>query len=370
VTGRNRSFDELVAALAPRVLEEAMEQAVVQARDELADRLAHAIVDRALHAHSVEEASAAATSAAATSAAATPSGHYPPEPAQVRMDTRQTAAPTTAAPAQRSADEVYVDPDAAALYAFAIIPARPVDLAGVPGIDGESRLRIVQHGDLGLVVSTMRLDLMDDVSEDDLSETGALATLARRHDEVIRSVFEHGPVLPLRFGTVVADDDGARRLLEEQDASARRQLAHLATHREWGVRLTRADVAEEPQEHTDIAERRREMTGTSYLASRREALEEAQQAEQHTATLTARAEEALGEHAVDVARRGGGPGSSLLTDLAYLVPATNEDSFLTAAERLSGEVSREGLLLEVTGPWPPYSFASLQDDRQGVAGSA
>jgi Gas vesicle synthesis protein GvpL/GvpF len=363
VTGRDQSFDGLVAALTPRVLEEAMEQAVAQARAELADRLARAIVDRAVNARSGGDTRAPATHA-------THSEPHPQEPAQVRVDTRQAEAPTSAAPPRRSADEVYAGPDATALYAFAIIPARPVDLAGVPGIDGESRLRIVQCGDLGLVVSTMRLDLLDDVSEDDLSETGALATLARRHDEVIRSVFEHGPVLPLRFGTVVADEDGARRLLEEQEASARRRLAHLATHREWGVRLTRADEAEEEAERTDAADQRREMTGTSYLASRREALQESQRAEEHTATLTARAEEALGEHAVDVARRGGGPGSSLLTDLAYLVPATSEDSFLAAAERLRGEVSREGMLLEVTGPWPPYSFASLQENQPGVVGSA
>jgi len=362
VTTRNRSFDELVAALAPRVLEEAMEQAVVQARDDLADRLARAVVDRALNAQGVDETIAATS---------TPEPN-PQEPAQVRMDTRWAEAPTSEAPARGSAGEVHVDPDATALYAFAIIPARPVDLAGVPGIDGESRLRIVQCGDLGLVVSTMRLGLMDDVSEDDLSETGALATLARRHDDVIRSVFEHGPVLPLRFGTVVADQDGARRLLEEQDASARRRLAHLAAHREWGVRLTRADEEQEPEQEgrRDAVERRRAMTGTSYLASRREALQESQRAEEHTVTLTARVEEALGEHAADVARRGGGPGSSLLTDLAYLVPDTGEDSFLAAAERLSGEVSREGMLLQVTGPWPPYSFANLQDDQPGVAGSA
>jgi hypothetical protein len=362
MTDHNRSFDDLVAALAPRVVEEAMEQAVAQARDDLADRLARAVVDRALHAQRPDRADDATTPPR-------PPQDYPDEPAGTGRTPTPTR-PSAGRTAQASAGEEPRDPDATALYAFAIIPARPVDLAGVPGIDGDAPLRIVQHGDLGLVVSSMHLSLMDDVSEDDLSEHGALATLARRHDEVVRSVFEHGPVLPLRFGTVVADEDGARRLLEEQETAARRRLAHVRTHREWGVRLSRDDSAEEQQEERADAASRREMTGTSYLASRREALQESQRVEAQTAALTARAEEALGEHAVDVVRRGGGPGSALLTDLAYLVPATREDSFLTAAERLSGEVAREGLLLEVTGPWPPYSFASLQNGGPGVAGSA
>ncbi|MDQ4008757.1 MAG: GvpL/GvpF family gas vesicle protein, partial [Actinomycetota bacterium] len=254
------------------------------------------------------------------------------------------------------------------LYAFAIIPARPVDLAGVSGIDGEAPLSIVQHGELGLVVSRMRLDLMDDVSEDDLSETGALATLARRHDQVVRAVFEHGPVLPLRFGTVVTDDDGARRLLEEHDSTARRRLAHLDTHREWGVRLTRDPDAVDPAD--EDRDSRRAMTGTDYLTSRRDALQQSQRAEQRTAALGAEVEDALRAHAVDLVHRGGGPGSGLVADLAYLVPSAEQDEFLAATDRLRNDVSDRGVMLEVTGPWPPYSFATLESTGQGVAGSA
>ena len=53
---------------------------------------------------------------------------------------------------------------------------------------------------------------------DDLSETGRLAVLARGHDAVVRAAVDAGPVLPLRFGTVVADEDGARRLLRKHAA--------------------------------------------------------------------------------------------------------------------------------------------------------
>jgi hypothetical protein len=343
MTASRRSFDDLVAALIPRVLDEAVEQAVQQARDELAERLANAIVDRAL-----------AAEAATAEQPVPPPAETTPEPA-----------PTEPAEPAHS--------DGTALYAFAIIPARPVDLAGLTGIDGEAPLRIVSHGELGLVVSQMPLGLMDDVSEDDLSETSTLATLARRHDEVVRSVFEHGPVLPLRFGTVVPDEEAARRLLEQQASGARRRLAHLDTHREWGVRLTpdEAAVAQPVADEVDRDRaRRHEMTGTSYLASRREALQESQRAEQRTAALATRVQEALGEHAVDVAHRGGAAGSGLLADVAYLVPTANEDVFLATAERLSDEVAREGLALAVTGPWPPYSFASLPTEQPGVAGSA
>lgn len=383
MSGQRRLVDDLAAEVTPRVLAEALEEATSRARTELADQLTRAIVDRAL---------AVPETAAPASPPETPREPAPAESRQPRRDAPQSADRLVDDPADEpvdrsvdpqanpSADPSVGDPsvpptptrDDTGLYAFAIIPARPVDLAGVPGIDGVEPLRIVQHGELGLVVSHMRMDLMDDVREDDLSETSTLAMLARRHDEVVRNVFDHGPVLPLRFGTVVADEDGAHRLLEQHAAAARQRLAHLDTHREWGVRLTREAPGPDADTTEDDQAERAQMSGTSYLAARREALQRGQRAEQETAALVQQVEEALSEYAVDLAHRGGGPGSGALADLAYLVPQPRQDAFLDAVERLGREVADEQLLLDLTGPWPPYSFATLDAapaDR-GVVGSA
>jgi phenylpyruvate tautomerase PptA (4-oxalocrotonate tautomerase family) len=365
-----RLVDDLAADVTPRVLAEALEEATSRARAELADQLTRAIVDQALGARG-QAASETGTETTPAPAAERPEPHV--DPRQPQRATPRSADRLVDDPADEPVGSASQPPahDDTGLYAFAIIPARPVDLAGVPGIDGVEPLRIVQQGELGLVVSRMRMDLMADVNEEDLSETSALAVLARRHDEVVRKVFDLGPVLPLRFGTVVADDDGAHRLLEHYAAAARRRLAHLDTHREWGVRLTR----EEPGSDADTAEQdraeRAQMSGTSYLAARRDALQRGQRAEQETAALVQRVEDALSEYAVDLAQRGG-PGSGALAEFAYLVPEDRQSAFLDAVEGLRKEVADEHLLLELTGPWPPYSFATLETaptDR-GVVGSA
>jgi hypothetical protein len=366
-----RLVDDLAADVTPRVLAEALEEATSRARAELADELTRAIVDRALGAQA--------------SAAAEPAPETTTEPAEEQRERRveptqprpQRETPPSAGRVDDPADEpVGTRAPDTGLYAFAIIPARPVDLAGAPGIDGVEPLRIVQHGELGLVVSRMHMDLMADVNEEDLSETSALAVLARRHDEVVRKVFDLGPVLPLRFGTVVADEDGARRLLQQYAAVARSRLEHLDTHREWGVRLTRDSPGPDADTERDRAEEQRaeraQMSGTSYLAARRDALERGQRAEQETAALVQRVEDALSDYAVDLAHRGSEPGSGALADLAYLVPEDRQDAFLDATERLRKEVADERLLLELTGPWPPYSFSTLDDGPtgRGVVGSA
>ncbi len=387
MSAQRRLVDDLAADVTPRVLAEALEEATVRARAELADHLTRAIVDHAL---AVPDTTAPEPGPA--SPPETPREPVPADSRQPRRDVPRSADRlvddpgdepvdrSVTRPGNPSVDPSVGDPsvpptptrDDTGLYAFAIIPARPVDLAGVPGIDGVQPLRIVQHGELGLVVSHMRMDLMDDVREDDLSETSTLAMLARRHDEVVRNVFDHGPVLPLRFGTVVADEDGAHRLLEQHAAAARQRLAHLDTHREWGVRLTREAPGPDADTTEDEQAERAQMSGTSYLAARREALQRGQRAEQETAALVQQVEEALSEYAVDLAHRGGGPGSGALADLAYLVPQPRQEAFLDAVERLGREVADERLLLDLTGPWPPYSFATLDAavaDR-GVVGSA
>ena len=83
-------------------------------------------------------------------------------------------------------------------------------------------------------------------------------------------------------------------------------------------------------------------------------------------------QETLRPHVAEALRRGGAPGSSLLLDLAFLVPPDSEADFLAAAGELRERLAPEGLELEVSGPWPPYSFAALDDAgrRDGDDGDA
>ena len=48
----------------------------------------------------------------------------------------------------------------------------------------------------------------------------------------------------------------------------------------------------------------------------------------------------------------------MLLNAAYLVETTDEADFTAAVEDLAG--SGSDLQVEVRGPWPPYSFAVLE----------
>jgi hypothetical protein len=102
------------------------------------------------------------------------------------------------------------------------------------------------------------------------------------------------------------------------------------------------------------------VSGTEYLARRRQALHAREDEERSAAGAADLLEEALAPHVSESLRRGGSPGSSLLLDLAFLVPPERETAFLAAAGELREKLEPDGLEVEVSGPWPPYSFAALE----------
>ena len=305
-------LDRIAREAAPEVLAAALARARSQAEARLADLLTDAIVARALSAAEVP---------------ATP-------------------------PRSEPADDA-----GSALYAYAVSWADLRYPADGPALTTGRRVEVVREGDLGLLVSPVAPAELE-VDPDDLTETGRLAVLARGHDAVVRAAADAGPVLPLRFGTAVPDDDAARALLRTHSESAREQLRRIGTAREWGVRLVRT-LARGDEPVMAGGARQDGLSGTEYLSRRRQALQRGDDLTRIAAECAERLQDVLAEHATESLRRGGSPGSSLLLDMAYLVPTDAETEFLGQVQHLTEEMDGRGLALEATGPWPPYSFAAL-----------
>lgn len=209
---------------------------------------------------------------------------------------------------------------------------------------------LITHGDVGILVAETDVDRFA-LAEAELTPDSPVVSLIRQHDAVVRAVFATEPVLPLRFGTMFTDRRAAEQLLSEHHDALRERLAEVADHREWGVRVT-ARVSEPP-----IPPSTQNMSGTNYLLLRQRQLTAADQARREHAVAAATVHLGLAEHASDSTRRDR-PG--LLLDGAYLVRKTNEPAFHAALDRLATELDAQGITIERTGPWPPYSFTHLE----------
>lgn len=240
------------------------------------------------------------------------------------------------------------------LCAYAITRHHLLEPAGPQGI------RLIEHHGLALVVAEVELAPFAELEKDparwanEPSEDDPLVMLARRHDVVVRAVFERHPVLPLRFGTVLRDDRAAVRLLTDHHDEAAGWLDRVAGHREWSVRARQARPDTPAETSTEG------LSGTEYLAMRRGRLAAAARTRRDGSTAAAALHEALARHATESVPRARKPGAPLL-DVAYLVPAGAEPAFRAETERFLE------LATEVTGPWPPYSFVRLELSTEAVA---
>ncbi|WIY05169.1 GvpL/GvpF family gas vesicle protein [Amycolatopsis mongoliensis] len=219
------------------------------------------------------------------------------------------------------------------------------------GLDLGPAPRLVGYRDLGVVVSEVtparfdRIDTLDPVD-------GALAELAREHDAVVRAVFRHEPVLPLRFGTVLDGEASVKRLLEIAYDQARNCLDEVEGHREWGVRVRHVEPAATSRPDTAG------LSGTQYLVRRRERLKAIQRGRENVGDVATRLDEALSRHAADHLGRTRPHG--VLVNTAYLVAKSREAAFHAELEWFARELRQAGATVETTGPWPPYSFTDVE----------
>jgi hypothetical protein len=246
-----------------------------------------------------------------------------------------------------------------ARYVYAI--TRGVDaqvLADVRGLQGGPVERVSHHG-LDAVVSDVPLDTFGEEGlKRNLEDLGWLEQVARAHDDVVRAVAAHGPTAPLRLATICLDDDGVRARLDEWGDDLVEVLDRVTGRGEWSVKVV-APVA------PDADEPGSEPTSGAEFLRRRKARSE-QRAQRHS-TANAVAEEVHHELAGRaVASRLLPPQDPQLTGLtgtmllnaAYLVDLDHAGDFAAVVDGIAArhpEVTVDG-----AGPWPPYSFAVLE----------
>lgn len=167
-----------------------------------------------------------------------------------------------------------------------------------------------------------------------------------RHEAVVEELMRAGAALPMRFGSVLADDEAARGTLREREEQLTAGLGHVRGAVELGVRVlwdpgSEAGPAPSGEQRTEDAG-----AGTAYLMRRLG----------HTRRshdLANEVHEPLAGLARDSTRRLLVTPRLLLSG-SYLVDDEAVGEFRTRIEELDDRLG--DLAIICTGPWPPYSF--------------
>jgi len=248
-------------------------------------------------------------------------------------------------------------------YLYAI--ARGLDpqaMTGVPALGG-GHLDVVEHLGLAAVVSSVDLDEYGEEGlRRNLENLSWLEEVARGHDTVVQAVAEQSPTAPLRLATICHDDDGVRARLEEWHDALEEVLDRIEGRREWSVKVfARPRPAPAAAESTAGGA---SAGGAAYL-QRKKAESQAREADESSAAAIAdEVHHSLAGRSVAGRRlppqdpRLTGRTDRMLHNGAYLVPAEEGDAFAAVVEEL--RAAHPDVTIESAGPWPPYSFATLE----------
>ena len=235
------------------------------------------------------------------------------------------------------------------VYVYGIVLASERDAVSAVGVTGAA-VRTVEHGGMAALVSDL----------DDGTLTAAREL--RAHWRVMQAASESATVLPVRFGTVMANDRSvAEELLEPQAERLLARLRDLAGRVQLSVKgeYDEATLLREVVTATPAVKALRERVGSlpdaaGYYDRIRLGELVAAEVDRRRASDAALAVERLSGHAVATeTSEPKTPGGAF--DLAFLVERSGIDTFSAAVGDLSAALG-ERVAIRYVGPLPPYSF--------------
>ena len=256
------------------------------------------------------------------------------------------------------------------IYVYGVVPSDtpPTVFADVRGVDAAQPVVLVGDDVLAAVTSGVPLAVFGHEALDAyLRDPEWLEEKIRAHDQVLGAAIGRTTVVPFRFGVIYENETRVRELLAE-----RRDLVHVLARLADKVELGVNGYFDRDRFREQLAAERTApgaegATGRAYMERRRLERELETAVGDFAADVANAVHERLGAVAVDARvnalRPVSGDGSrEMLLNGAYLVGASAVGDFRDVVDELGRRYAEEGVVLEVTGPWPPYNFAEATDE--------
>jgi gas vesicle protein GvpL/GvpF len=256
---------------------------------------------------------------------------------------------------------------ATGIYVYGVVTSEtPTALfAGVGGVHASEPTTLIRDSGLAAIAGHVRLDEFgEEALPQNLRDAAWLEAKVRAHDEVLAAAVGHTTVVPFRFGAIYESEAHVRAMLAE-----RRDLVDALERLSGAVELGVNAYLDRERLRTRRAAERSVPTeagsGRAYMQRRQ--LERALDDEvgSFAGEVAHASHERLASTAEDARLNpvrpaaGVGPGDMVLNG-AYLVPVAREKELRAAVAELQERYADDGVLYELTGPWPPYNFVERE----------
>jgi hypothetical protein len=226
--------------------------------------------------------------------------------------------------------------------------------------------------------------LVKNVAANDFSEENLKRNFAdldwvekhtREHVVIISKVMKSHTVVPFKFGTIFKTTQSLRNFIDEYRSQLIENLNELEGKEEWGVKLF-CDYQSLPeyirQTCNEVIEMDREINeskpGKAFLLKRKaEELikNECHKELQEYGQLFFRQIESLSSKTrlnPLLPKEVTGRSDEMILNIACLIQKNNIGLMLKKTELLRQEFLKVGLIPDLSGPWPPFSFITIKNE--------
>jgi hypothetical protein len=231
-------------------------------------------------------------------------------------------------------------------------------LARLPGA-GELRVIPAGRATWLIVASVPARQYSEAALAKGLKDLDWVGQRAMAHEAIVEHFLSAPAVLPMQLFTLFTSDERAVAHVDATRRQIERILKRIDRQHEWGLRLTwdEKSVREKIEQR---AAARPAATGSAYLTLKRDRINVTRVQLTEAKAKANRLYRALSREATEARRRTSleraAPGSRLLLDAAFLVPVKRAMAFRAALRTLVRGLGPSGIVVSLTGPWPPYNF--------------
>jgi hypothetical protein len=253
-------------------------------------------------------------------------------------------------------------------YLFCLARSGLVPAVAGEGLDGRAPLLSQRFLDIAAVVTLVSVDdFCGAEAESRMQDLSWIGPRACRHEEVVEGVMGLSPVLPAPFGTLFSSAASLEKWLGEHYGAVTEFLDRVGDKQEWAVKgfLDRAR-ARDAILSTFLANESESLAslspGNRYLREQRIRSGAEKELNACLKELSLGIANDLQKQSSDFRERRvlsnkGPEGRGMIWNWAFLVPRGEVREFRLRMEGVNAEYGPRGLVLEMDGPWPPYSFS-------------
>ena len=261
-------------------------------------------------------------------------------------------------------------PDGVYLYGFVI--ADLLREFAHPGHEEIGAARPVELGSLTAIVSVVPPGEIEAGLSREPPDPKWIVPRAMHHESVLEAVLARGPVLPVRFGCVFGSLQALEAAVENYHDLIAQFLDDMKDRQEWTIKaFLDQDTAVDALLERDAAlsQRYRRLPaapGARYFLEKKLREEARTRALQLAKAAAGQIHDSIKQTGVEVkqmtCRASESPGRLLVLKLALLIPGPRLHDVLD----LAGRAGAAGLplLVEHSGPWPPYNFCPCLGEPQ------